>query len=239
MCLCTAKPLIAGTDLHNAQKGGKGMKKQKIQIITLLAAVVLLCAAYAGIRYYNNRQEEKEAEKEKAETITVTDFEVSDITKFSYQLEGQTLSFTKEGENWHYDGDSSVDIDEDAVGTLLSKTVNVTAEETVTEYDTLADFGLEIPSNTITITTEEGDTTLLIGNQNEITNQYYLKKADSDVICLVGSAVATGFNKTVEDLTAEEEETETEEITEEIPQEESSETEETTEEIPQENTETE
>ncbi len=235
MCLCTAKPLIAGTDLHNAQKGGKGMKKQKIQIITLLAAVVLLCAAYAGIRYYNNRQEEKE----KAETITVTDFEVSDITKFSYQLEGQTLSFTKEGENWHYDGDSSVDIDEDAVGTLLSKTVNVTAEETVTEYDTLADFGLEIPSNTITITTEEGDTTLLIGNQNEITNQYYLKKADSDVICLVGSAVATGFNKTVEDLTAEEEETETEENTEEIPQEESSETEETTEEIPQENTETE
>lgn len=219
MCLCTAKPLIAGTDLHNAQKGGKSMKKQKIQIITLLAAVVLLCAAYAGIRYYNNRQEEKEAEKEKAETITVTDFEVSDITKFSYQLEGQTLSFTKEGENWHYDGDSSVDIDEDAVETLLSKAVNVTAEETVTEYDTLADFGLETPSNTITITTEEGNTTLLIGNQNEITNQYYLKKADSDVIYLVGSAVATGFNKTVEDLTAEEEETETEEPTEEIPQE--------------------
>ncbi|MBO5523582.1 MAG: DUF4340 domain-containing protein [Roseburia sp.] len=222
------------------------MKKQKIQIITLLAAVVLLCAAYAGIRYYNNRQEEKEAEKEKAETITVTDFEVSDITKFSYQLEGQTLSFTKEGENWHYDGDSSVDIDEDAVETLLSKAVNVTAEETVTEYDTLADFGLETPSNTITITTEEGNTTLFIGNQNEITNQYYLKKADSDIIYLVGSAVATGFNKTVEDLTAEEEETETEEIpqeestqteetTEEIPQEESSETEE----IPQENTETE
>ena len=169
----------------------------------------------------------------------MTDFEVSDITKFSYQLEGQTLSFTKEGENWHYDGDSSVDIDEDAVGTLLSKTVNVTAEETVTEYDTLADFGLEIPSNTITITTEEGDTTLFVGNQNEITNQYYLKKADSDVIYLVDSAVATGFNKTAEDLTAEEEETETEEITEEIPQEESSETEETTEEIPQENTETE
>ena len=222
------------------------MKKQKIQIITLLAAVVLLCAAYAGIRYYNNRQEEKEAEKEKAETITVTDFEVSDITKFSYQLEGQTLSFTKEGENWHYDGDSSVDIDEDAVETLLSKAVNVTAEETVTEYDTLADFGLETPSNTITITTEEGNTTLFIGNQNEITNQYYLKKADSDIIYLVGSAVATGFNKTVEDLTAEEGETETEEIpqeestqteetTEEIPQEESSETEE----IPQENTETE
>ena len=181
------------------------MKKQKIQILALLAVVALLGAAYAGIRYYNDRQEKKEEEKEAAETITVTDFEVSDITKFSYQLEGQQLSFAKEGEEWLYDGDASVDIDEDEVETLLSKAVHVTAEESVTEYGSLEDFGLETPSNTITITTKNGETTLLIGNQNEITNQYYLKTADSDVIYLVGSAVATGFNKTVEDLTAEEE----------------------------------
>jgi len=207
------------------------MKKQKIQLLALLAVVALLCAAYAGIRYYNDRQEKKEEEKEKAETITVTDFEVSDITKFSYQLEGQQLSFTKEGEDWHYDGDASVDMDEDEVETLLSKAVNVTAEESVTEYENLDDFGLEKPSNTITITTENGEITLLIGNQNEITSQYYLKMADSDVIYLVGSAVATGFNKSVEDLTAEEESTEEEAA-------EDTETEEALQEVTEETTET-
>ena len=40
-----------------------------------------------------------------------------------------------------------------------------------------------------------------------------MKKGDDATIYLVGSAVATGFNKTVEELTAEED-TETEEITE-------------------------
>ncbi|MDD6306270.1 MAG: DUF4340 domain-containing protein, partial [Clostridiales bacterium] len=124
-----------------------------------------------------------------------------------------TISFTKEGDDWQYDGDRSLDMDEDAIETMLSKAVGVTAEETVTDYENLDDFGLETPSNTIIFTTEKGETTLYIGNQNEITSQYYLKKGDDATIYLVGSAVATGFNKTVEELTAEED-TETEEITE-------------------------
>lgn len=185
------------------------MKKQKIQMLALLAVVALLCAAYAGIRYYNKNQEKKEEEAEKAETISVTDLEVSDIIKFSYQLEGQQLSFTKEGDEWKYDGDTSLDMDEDAIETMLSKAVNVTAEEAVTEYENLEDFGLENPSNTIMLATEEGETILYVGNQNEIMNQYYLKTADSDTIYLVGSAVATGFDKSIEELTAEVEETET------------------------------
>lgn len=206
------------------------MRKQRIQILTLLAVVVLLCAAYAGIRYYNEKQEKKEEEAEKAETISVTDLEVSDITKFSYRLEGQQLCFSKDGDNWKYDGDTSLDMDEDAIETMLSKAVEVTAEEAVTEYENLEDFGLETPANTITITTENGETVLYIGNQNEITNQYYLKTGDSDTVYLVGSAVATGFNKSIDELTAEEEtetaekEAETESVTEENMQEESTET---------------
>lgn len=190
------------------------MQKQKIQFLVLLAVVLLLCGAYAGIRYYNETQEKKEEEKQTAETVSVTDMEVSDITGFSYVLEGETFSFTKEGDDWQYDGDRSLDMDEDTIETMLSKAVGVTAEETVTDYESLDDFGLEPPSNTIILTTEKGETALYIGNQNEITSQYYLKKGDSDTIYLVGSAVATGFNKTVGELTVEEENTETEEITE-------------------------
>lgn len=189
------------------------MQKQKIQFLVLLAVVLLLGGIYAGIRYYNETQEKKEEEEQAAETVSVTDMKVSDITGFSYVLEGETISFTKEGDDWQYDGDRSLDMDEDAIETMLSKAVGVTAEETVTDYENLDDFGLETPSNTIIFTTEKGETTLYIGNQNEITSQYYLKKGDDATIYLVGSAVATGFNKTVEELTAEED-TETEEITE-------------------------
>ena len=80
----------------------------------------------------------------------------------------------------------------------------------VTEYDDLADFGLDDPANTVTLKTDSGLTTIYIGSQNEITNEYYLKTGDSDTIYVVDSAPATGFDKSIEDLTAKADDTETE-----------------------------
>ena len=163
-----------------------------------------------AFEYQQKKQEEKENAKEEAEKIQVTDLEVSDITQFSYVLDGTTLSFTKNGTEWTYDGDQSVDIDESALETLLNKASAITASDEVTEYDDLADFGLDDPANTVTLKTDSGLTTIYIGSQNEITNEYYLKTGDSDTIYVVDSAPATGFDKSVEDLTAKADDTETE-----------------------------
>ena len=94
--------------------------------------------------------------------------------------------------------------------TLLNKASAITASDEVTEYDDLADFGLDDPANTVTLKTDSGLTTIYIGSQNEITNEYYLKTGDSDTIYVVDSAPATGFDKSVEDLTAKADDTETE-----------------------------
>lgn len=180
------------------------------QMIVLVILLILLILAYIGVHFYSKKQEEKENAKEEAEKIQVTDLEVSDITQFSYVLDGTTLSFTKNGTEWTYDGDQSVDIDESALETLLNKASAITASDEVTEYDDLADFGLDDPANTVTLKTDSGLTTIYIGSQNEITNEYYLKTGDSDTIYVVDSAPATGFDKSVEDLTAKADDTETE-----------------------------
>lgn len=186
------------------------MEKQKKQLLVLLVLLILLILAYVGISFYNTSKEEEEAEQAEAETIHVTSLSVSDITKFSYVLDGETLSFTKNGSDWSYDADQSIDIDEDVLETLLEKTADITSTEEVTEYDNLADFGLEEPANVISLTTEEATTTIYVGSENEVTGDYYLMLADGDTIYVVDSTVATGFNKTIEDLTAEPEDTETE-----------------------------
>ena len=186
------------------------MEKQKKQLLVLLVLLILLILAYIGISFYNTSKEEEEAEQAEAETIHVTSLSVSDITEFSYVLDGETLSFTKNGSDWSYDADQSIDIDEDVLETLLEKAADITSTEEVTEYDILADFGLEEPANVISLTTEEATTTIYVGSENEVTGDYYLMLADGDTIYVVDSTVATGFNKTIEDLTAEPEDTETE-----------------------------
>ncbi len=187
------------------------MEKQKRQFTVVLAVLVVLVLVYFGIRFYNQKKEEREEEQEAAETITVTDFDVKDVTAFSYQLDGQTLSYTKEGEDWLYDGDNTLDLDEDVVETMLSSADSLTAEEALEEYDSLADYGLDTPANTIVITTPDGTTTLLVGNSNEITGEYYVMKEGSDDVYLVGTALDNTFGKAVEDLLEEEETEDTEE----------------------------
>lgn len=186
------------------------MEKQKKQLLVLLVLLILLILAYIGISFYNTSKEEEKAEQAEAETIHVTSLSVSDITEFSYVLDGETLSFTKNGSDWSYDADQSIDIDEDVLETLLEKAADITSTEEVTEYDNLADFGLEEPANVISLTTEEATTTIYVGSENEVTGDYYLMLADGDTIYVVDSTVAIGFNKTIEDLTAEPEDTETE-----------------------------
>lgn len=188
------------------------MKKQKRQFMILLALVVLICAAYAGVKFYDQRQQEKEKKQEEENKVTVTQMETSDVTAFSYERNGTTLSFTKNGEDWVYDGDTTIDIDEDTVKTMLSSATALTAEEEVTDYENLSDFGLEHPSNTITLKIDDSEITLYVGDKNAITSQYYIKTADSETVYLISTTLPSEFNKTIEELTAEEEtETATEE----------------------------
>ncbi len=187
------------------------MEKQKKQFIVVLILLIVAVAAYLLLHVYNDKKEAKEEAEEDADTITITDFDTDDVTAFSYQLNGETLSFAKDGDNWLYDGDTSLDLDEDSITSMLLAVSNLTTEEALEEYDSLSDYGLDTPSNTITVTTADGTITLLAGNQNEITNSYYMMTGDSDTVYLISTDLNSTFGSAVDDLIAEEEETETEE----------------------------
>lgn len=178
------------------------MNKQKKQFFILVIILVVLGLVYAGIRFYNTKQEKKKSAQEDAETYHVTQLKSSDITQFSYILNGTTLSFTQKGDDWNFDGDATVDIDESAVATMLDAAASITAKEEIANCTDLSQYGLKEPSNVITLQTESGITTLYVGDKNAITSQYYVKTGDSDTVYLMDSSVVTDFTKTVDELTA-------------------------------------
>lgn len=180
------------------------MQKQKKQFAVICVLLVLCIAGFLLLRNHNKKQEEQE---ETEETFAVTELNVEDITSFSYYYHGEKLTFTKSGEDWLYEGDHSVDIDEDLITSMLSAAAGVTASDEVTEYEDLSEYGLEEPSNTIVLTTGEGDTTLYFGSENEILSKTYIKTDASDTVYLTGSSLAGLFEKSIEDLTVAEEET--------------------------------
>lgn len=186
------------------------MQKQRKQFVITVVLLLVLVLAYIGIHIYNQKQEEKKEKEEKENEITVTELDTDDVTAFSYQVSGETLSFTKDGDEWVYDQDTSLDLDEDVVNGMIEKAASLTADDSFDDYDSLADYGLDQPSNTITLTTKESTTTLYLGNQNAMTSQYYLMTGDGETVYAVDNTLSTTFSKTVDSL-VKEEDTQTEE----------------------------
>ncbi len=180
------------------------MKKQKKQLIALCILLLICIVAWVGLTKWNKSQEQKKQEEEESSKVTVTDVNTEDVNAFSYQYNNETLSFVKEDDTWYYEADKSISLDQDTMETLIATTAQLTAEQEIKDYEDLSEYGLETPSNTITLTTGDGTTTLLIGNKNDMLSQYYVKTNQSDSIYLAGSAVYTTYQKGIADLTVTE-----------------------------------
>ena len=172
------------------------MKKQRKQFLVITIVLVFLIAATAGMKLYNKNAETAKEKETAADTIYITQTAAEDITAFSYELNGETLSFTKQDGTWSYDQDPSVNLDQDAVESLLSVFATFTATDEITAYENLSEYALDAPADTVT---------LYEGMENAMLNEYYVKNADSDVVYLTATSLQARFSKSVEELTVLEE----------------------------------
>ncbi len=176
------------------------MQKQKKQMILVLVLLVLFGAAYGGMRIYNEKQAEKESEEEEASKIYIAEVKQEDITAFSYQNAEETLEFVKEEDTWISKNDESIKLDQTAVEDMLENIASLEAEEIVESPEDLSEYGFDTPTNVLTFTTGEGTTTLTIGMENAINNQYYLTKNEEDTLYLVTNSFPSAFQKGLEEL---------------------------------------
>lgn len=186
------------------------MNKQRKQLMILIGVLAVCLLSYFGISYHNDLQEQKEAEEEQKNTIYVTDFGYDEVTAFSYVYEDVTYRYTKDGDNWLYDGDTALDMEESLFTTMLYYAGSITAEEKLTEYEELSSYGFDEPSNVITFKVNGEDLVLKIGAHNEMLDLYYMLVEGDNSLYLVDDTWFTYFEKTYEDLEYVPEETETE-----------------------------
>lgn len=185
------------------------MDKQKKQFIVLCVILVAFAAVFFGLKEFAKYQEEKEAEKEEAAKITALTLEADEITEFSYQYKGETITFVKEEDTWYYKDDTSISIIQSSIETMLSKVEKIIAEQQIADPEDISQYGFDEPQNVISLQMGDDTITVTIGMENEITSQYYMMISGDDSVYLTDSTVYSGFQKSVEDVTEEEEEEET------------------------------
>lgn len=184
------------------------MDGQKKQFIGICVLVVLCVAAYFGLKAYNEKAAEKEQQEIEDKKIEAVSIDKEKVKSFSYQVDENTLTFEKEEDTWYYKEDHSINIDQDAISTMLESAAEVTAEQKLENVEDISEYGFDSPTNVLTFEMEDGTRTITIGMQNEITSEYYIMDNNSNAIYVVQTNLNATFSKSVEDVTVEEEEEE-------------------------------
>lgn len=176
------------------------MKKKTANLVGAVVVLAVLSGAYAGVRFYAEKQEEKEQESEETETVKLMSIGTDDMKSLGFFIDNHEVTFEKDGDDWIKSDEKDFPVNQDklteAAGTLYS----VEADRALEDVEDLSEYGLDDPSNTITVTTEEEKTVLQVGEKNTSTGQYYIKmEGDDSTVYVVESSVVEPFMKNLYD----------------------------------------
>lgn len=190
-------------DRKRRQKGQSViMKKKQRQMIGMLLALVVLAAAFLGIRQYNKNASSATSITEDTQE-TVLDVNSDDITSFRYVYEGETYAFEKEDETWYYADDHSLNLNQDRIKAMILKVAPLKADQVIENVTDMSQYGLADPERTIQYETADRSVIINVGNLNSMTSQYYIAFPSEMKVYAVTTNVVTGFNYTLDDLVEE------------------------------------
>lgn len=171
-------------------------------MIGMLLALVVLAAAFLGIRQYNKNASSAASTTEGTQE-TVLDVNSDDITSFRYVYEGEIYAFEKEDETWYYTDDHSLNLNQDRIKAMILKVAPLKADQVIENVTDMSQYGLADPERTIQYETADRSVIINVGNLNSMTSQYYIAFPSEMKVYAVTTNVVTGFNYTLDDLVEE------------------------------------
>lgn len=182
------------------------MNKQKKQLILLILLFVMAVTVFAIV---SNMAGEEDSEE--VETYIVTNLEAEAVNKLTFTNETGTYILTKQDGIWSYEGDKTLDLDEEAVQTIVGKVANLTSENCMKQIEDLSLYGLDEPEITILVSDGTESYTLFIGDYNDVTyTQYLCLESDMETVYTTTSYQIAPFKSGIDDLIVVEDETGTE-----------------------------
>lgn len=186
------------------------MKKQKVQLLVMVIGLIVLVAAFFGVKIYNTHLEEKESLESETE-YTVLDLGEDDVNGFSFVNEYGSYSFEKSSDDegnisWVCLEETELKLDSDKVSSVLDSVLSIQADTCIEDVSDFEQYGLADPAVSVSITTGNGENyTLLCGDYNGITSKYYLSLDGESVVYASDSDIGSEFNILPDDLVVDEE----------------------------------
>lgn len=191
------------------------MRKQKIQLVVLLAAFLLFALGFYAAKSISAREEEKERAKEAGE-YTALSFEADDLVKLEIKREEGNLELDFHEGKWSFVKDINLEMEEQneeekgyevnaSVADELRDTLaNLTSQNEIAAGEDENEYGLDQPSMTITVTLSDGaEHSVEVGSLNAMLQAYYIRVDHSDTLYTMSETDHDLLCKTDTDLAQE------------------------------------
>lgn len=180
------------------------MKNKTVKMLLAAAVLVVCCGVYAGITSYVASQEQTESEADEEETTTVFSASADDVRSLEFAVDDKETVFEKVDDVWMKKDETDFPVDQTTLDNAVSAVTSIDSDRVLEEVEDLSEYGLDEPSNVISIVSEaeeETNTTMLyVGDENQSTGQYYIRKDnDEKTVYLVDASCVEPFAKTLYD----------------------------------------
>ena len=178
------------------------MKKKSVNLITAVGVLVVLSGAYVGVKAYVAKQEAADAESAEEENPEIISIASADVKSIKFVIDKKEVTFEKDGDSWVKSDETDFPVDQDKIDTLVSSMNSIKAERTLENVEDASEYELDQPENTITVTTEDGETTVIqLGMENDSTSQEYIDlNEDSSTVYVVSNSTFSSFKGTLYDF---------------------------------------
>ena len=178
------------------------MKKKSVNLITAVGVLVVLSGAYVGVKTYVAKQEAADTESAEEENPEIISIASADVKSIKFVIDKKEVTFEKDGDSWVKSDETGFPVDQDKIDTLVSSLNSIKAERTLENVEDASEYELDQPDNTITVTTEDGGTTVIqLGMENDSTSQEYIDlNKDSSTVYVVSNSTFSSFEGTLYDF---------------------------------------
>ncbi len=181
------------------------MKKKTVSLAVLILCLLLLCGAYFLVLRAGGEGEGAADTTEASDaSYTVLSLDVESMRALSYLSSDGELAFTLVDNAWHWTENEKLPLDSARFAAMVSglQPLTSTVKIDAPNAEKLAEFGLDVPTNRVTLTDASGTHTLLIGAYNRYNGLYYAALDTTDTVYMIGASVADALRLPIADLIA-------------------------------------
>ena len=161
--------------------------KKSTKLVSAVVVLAVLGGVYVGLNTYVSKEEKTESSEEESKT-EVFSMKTDDIKSLEFIVDKKEVTFEKKDDSWVKKDETAFPVNQTTLDSAASAIETVEADRVLEDVEDLTEYGLDSPSNTVTVDTADGTTKLNIGDENTSTNQYYISKDDDDSTVYVVAA---------------------------------------------------